>query len=198
MLISFTFTYPLNEVVVGTPQMTSQPVSSISLCSPLPSGTWQTPGLSIPWCCLPTFFPVYLVFFPLSLCLARCFWQDLVMVMLVTVIINTLLYACTSLEKGGGQTRQGRWNTRACRHCERLSTMRWRRERQHVLCKRNSKETHQLRWNLHRTKTIITAHERLSWDRELYRSGHDYICLLTQNFIFWKFKSFSLLLLILL
>ena len=29
-------------------QMISQPVSSISLCSPLPPGTWRTPGLSIP------------------------------------------------------------------------------------------------------------------------------------------------------
>ena len=41
------------------------------LCSLLPSGTWQTPGLSIPWHCLPTSFSVFLVFFPLSLCLAR-------------------------------------------------------------------------------------------------------------------------------
>ena len=34
--------------------MISQPVSSIFLCSPLPSATWRTPGLSIPWCYLPT------------------------------------------------------------------------------------------------------------------------------------------------
>ena len=34
-------------------------------------GTWRTPGLSIPWCCLPTSSSVCLVFFPLSLCLAR-------------------------------------------------------------------------------------------------------------------------------
>ena len=45
-------------------------------CSPLPSGTWRTPGLSIPWC-LPTSSAVCLVFVPLSLCLARCFWSDL-------------------------------------------------------------------------------------------------------------------------
>ena len=43
----------------------------------LPFRTWQTPGLSIPWCCLPTSFSVCLVFFPFSLCLARWFWQDL-------------------------------------------------------------------------------------------------------------------------
>ena len=46
-------------------------------CSPLPSGTWQTSGLSIPWCCLPTSSSVCLVFFHLSLCLAKWFWPDL-------------------------------------------------------------------------------------------------------------------------
>ena len=46
-------------------------------CSPLPSGTWRAPGLSIPWCCLPTSSSVCLVFFLLSLCLARWFWPDL-------------------------------------------------------------------------------------------------------------------------
>ena len=48
-----TFTYPLTTGVVGAPQMTSQPVYSICLCSPLPSWTWRTPGLSISfgvWC----------------------------------------------------------------------------------------------------------------------------------------------------
>ena len=44
--------------------MTSQPVSSIFLSSPLPSGTWQTQGLSIPWCCLSTSVSVSLVSFP--------------------------------------------------------------------------------------------------------------------------------------
>ena len=63
--------------VVGAPQMISQPVSSIFPCSPLPSGTWRTPGLSIPWCCLSTSSSVCLVFLPLSLCLARWFWPDL-------------------------------------------------------------------------------------------------------------------------
>ena len=48
-----------------------------SLFFPLPSGTWRTPGLSIPWCCFPTSSSVCLVFFPLSLCLARWFWPDL-------------------------------------------------------------------------------------------------------------------------
>ena len=72
----FTITYPLTSGVVEAPQTTSQPVSSIVLCSPLPSGTWRTPGLSIPWCCLPTFSSVRLVFFLLSLRLARMFWPD--------------------------------------------------------------------------------------------------------------------------
>ena len=51
---TFTFTYFLTARVVGAPQMISQPFSSIFPCSPLPSGTWRNPGLSIPWCCLPT------------------------------------------------------------------------------------------------------------------------------------------------
>ena len=46
-------------------------------CFPLPSGTWRTPGLSSPWCCLPISSFVRFVFFPLSLCLARWFWPDL-------------------------------------------------------------------------------------------------------------------------
>ena len=66
---------PLRARVVEAPQMISQPVSSIFLCSPLPSGTWQTPDLSI------VVFPPLLlsafVFFPLSLCLARWFLPDL-------------------------------------------------------------------------------------------------------------------------
>ena len=57
--------------------MISQPVSSIFPSSPLPSGSWQTPGLSIPCCCLPTSSSVCLVFFPRSLCLARWFLPDL-------------------------------------------------------------------------------------------------------------------------
>ena len=68
--------YPLTARVTGAPHMISQPVSSIFPCSPLPSGTWQTPGLSIPWC-LPTSSSVCHVFFPFSLCLARWFWPDL-------------------------------------------------------------------------------------------------------------------------
>ena len=43
--------------------MITQPVSSIFPCSPLPSGTWWTPGLPIPRCCLPTSSSVCLVFF---------------------------------------------------------------------------------------------------------------------------------------
>ena len=48
--LSSHFIYPLTTRVVGVPQMISQPVSSIVPRSPLalPSGTWRTPGLSIP------------------------------------------------------------------------------------------------------------------------------------------------------
>ena len=67
----------LNARVVGAPQMISQPVFSIFPCSPLPFGTCRTPGLSISWCCLPTSSSVCLVFFPLSLYLARLFLPDL-------------------------------------------------------------------------------------------------------------------------
>ena len=70
--------HSLTAKVVAAPQMISQPVSSIFPCSPLPSVTWRTPGLSIPWYCLPTCFSVCLVFFPLSLCPARWFWSDLI------------------------------------------------------------------------------------------------------------------------
>ena len=77
-ILSFTYLiYSLTTRIIGAPQITSQPVSFIFLCSPQPSGTWWTPGLSIPWCCLPTSFSVCLIFFPLSLCLARWFWPDL-------------------------------------------------------------------------------------------------------------------------
>ena len=57
--------------------MILQLVFSIFLCSPLPSGTCRTLGLSIPWCCLTTSSSVCLVFFPLSPFLARWFWPDL-------------------------------------------------------------------------------------------------------------------------
>ena len=39
---------PFAAGVIGAPGMTSQPVSSVFPCSPLPSGTCRTPGLSIP------------------------------------------------------------------------------------------------------------------------------------------------------
>ena len=67
----YTFVLPLNCLI-------SQPVHSIFPCSPLPPWTWRTPGLSIPWCYLPTTSSVCLVFLTLSLCLARWFWPDLV------------------------------------------------------------------------------------------------------------------------
>ena len=69
--------YPLTAMVTGTPQMISQPVSTIFPCSPLPSGTSRIPSQSIPRCWLPTSSSVCLVFFLLSLCLARRFWPDL-------------------------------------------------------------------------------------------------------------------------
>ena len=76
IIITIIIISPLTVRAVEAPQMISQPVSSIFPCSSLPSGTLQTPGLSIPWCCLPTSASVCLVFFPLSLCLARRFWPD--------------------------------------------------------------------------------------------------------------------------
>ena len=69
--------YPQTTRVVGAPQMISQPVSSIFPCSPLPSWTWRTPGLAIPWCCPLTSSFVGLVFFSLSLCFARWLLPDL-------------------------------------------------------------------------------------------------------------------------
>ena len=77
-LIVIIIIYPLTARVFGASQMISQPDSSIFLCSALPSGTWWTPGLSIPLCCLPTSSSVCPVFFALSLCLARWFWPDLI------------------------------------------------------------------------------------------------------------------------
>ena len=67
--------YPLTARVIGAPQMISQPVFSVFPCSPLPSGTCPTPGLSIPWCCLPISFSVCLVFFPLHCALQDGFGQ---------------------------------------------------------------------------------------------------------------------------
>ena len=71
--ITSTFTYSLTTRVVGALQVTSQPVSPILLCTPLTSGTWLIPGLSIPWCCLPTSSAVFLPFFslPCKMILAR-------------------------------------------------------------------------------------------------------------------------------
>ena len=47
------------------------------LCSPSPSGTWRTPGLSIPCCCPLTSSSVCFVCFSLSLCFVRWFRRDL-------------------------------------------------------------------------------------------------------------------------
>ena len=73
-LCNFIFTCPSTAGVVGALRMTSQPVSSIFLCSPLPSRTWRTQGLSIPWCCLLTSSFVCLVF--LSSSHFRCALQN--------------------------------------------------------------------------------------------------------------------------
>ena len=67
------------------------------LCSPLPSGTWRTPGLWIPWFCLPTSSSVCLVLFPLSLCLAKCFWPDL-----MNGRHDHITAVCVSLRWSGG------------------------------------------------------------------------------------------------
>ena len=40
--------YPLTAKVIEVPLIISQPVSSIFLCSPLPSWTWWTPACSCP------------------------------------------------------------------------------------------------------------------------------------------------------
>ena len=47
MILNSSLIYSPTTRVVGAPQMMSQPVSSFFPCSPLPSGTWRTPGLSI-------------------------------------------------------------------------------------------------------------------------------------------------------
>ena len=77
--------------VVEVPEMTSQPLSSIFVfffCFPLSSGTC---------CCLPTSSSVCLVFFPLSLCLARWFWPDL-----MNGRHDHITAACVSLRSSGG------------------------------------------------------------------------------------------------
>ena len=55
-LLLHSFTYSLIMGIVVAPQMTSQPVPFNFLCSPLATGTWQTPAASIPWCYLPISF----------------------------------------------------------------------------------------------------------------------------------------------
>ena len=97
--------YPLTARIVGAPQMSSQPVSSIFLCSPLPSGTWQTPGLSVPWCCLPPSSSVYLVFFlpftvPCKMVLARPNERE-------TCPYHCSLHLFTRLKKIWGSCTQG-------------------------------------------------------------------------------------------
>ena len=76
-LLPASFAYPSTAGSLGHPPPTSpHQVFSNFLYSPLPSGAWRTTGLSDPSCCLPTSFSARLVFFILSLCLARWFWPD--------------------------------------------------------------------------------------------------------------------------
>ena len=82
---------------------------SIFPCSPLPSGTWRTPGLSVPRCCLPTSSSICLVFFLLSLCLARWFWSAL-----MSRRHDHTTAVCVSLKWSGGlcmmQLPAGSWH----------------------------------------------------------------------------------------
>ena len=91
------------------PQMILQPVFSIFPCFPLPSRTCRTPGLSIPWCCLPTSSSVCLVFFPFSLCLAWWFWPNL-----MNGEHDHTIAVCVSLRSSGGlcvvQLPAGSWH----------------------------------------------------------------------------------------
>ena len=75
--------YPLTARVIGEPQTISD--------------ACQTPGLSIPGCCRPTFSSVCLVFFPLSLCLAKCFLLDL-----MNGKHDHITAVCVSLQWSGG------------------------------------------------------------------------------------------------
>ena len=88
---------PLTAWVVGAPQMILQPVFSIFVCSPLSSGTCRTPGLSIPWCCLPTSSLARLVFFSISLYLARWFRPDV-----MNGKHDHTTAVCVSLRSSGG------------------------------------------------------------------------------------------------
>ena len=65
------FVYPLTTRFVGAPQMISQPAFSIFPVLHCPLGPAELQA------CLPTSSSSCLVFFPLSLCLARWFWPDL-------------------------------------------------------------------------------------------------------------------------
>ena len=89
--------YPLTARVAEAPQMISQPVSSIFPVLHCPLGLWQTPGMSIPLCCFPTSFSVCLIFFLLSLCLARWLWPDL-----MNRRHNHTTAVCVSLRWSGG------------------------------------------------------------------------------------------------
>ena len=105
--------YSLTARVIGTPHMISQPV-----CSMFSYALWDLAN-SIPWCCLPTSFTVYLVFLPLSLCLARWFWPDL-----VNGRHDHTTAVCVSLRCSGGlnmvQLSAGSW-----RRLPHSSLVRW-------------------------------------------------------------------------
>ena len=103
----------LTTRVIGAPQMILQPIFSVFPCSPQPSGACWTPGLSIPWCCLPTSSSICLAFFPLSLCLARWFWPDL-----MNRKHDHTTAVCVSLRWSGGlhvvQLSAGSWHGLPC------------------------------------------------------------------------------------
>ena len=110
IIIIVTIINPLAAKVVGATQMILQPFFSLHFpCSPLPSRTCRTPVLSIPWCCLPISSSVCLVFFPLSLCLARWFWPDL-----MNGKHDHITAVCISLRPSGGlrvgQLPAGSWH----------------------------------------------------------------------------------------
>ena len=87
---------PLTAMVVGVPQMISQPVSSIfSLFS---TAIWDLPNSRpVHYLMLSSHFFLRFVFFPLSLCLARWFWSDL-----MNGRHDHTTAVCVSLRSSGG------------------------------------------------------------------------------------------------
>ena len=72
---TFTFTYPLTARVVGAPQIIWQPVFSIFLCSPLPSGLGELKACSFTDVVYPPLLLCALSSFPLNCTLQDGFGQ---------------------------------------------------------------------------------------------------------------------------